>query len=189
MIKKVLVGLLLASGVTLAKNSVELNFNDKSLELGASMHLNYYAQLDPASMYLIDVNYLKVDNKPNITQVGFSVANPFEGANKLVFGMGLKYIFASNSKTDEDLHAVAINAHAKYMLTQKANVKFSTSFSPNILVFSDGERYLDTKLTLEYQVVRSGFVYVGHRYERLKYETAGNIKYTNSAMLGMKFVF
>lgn len=188
MLKKSLVALCAFSSLSFAQNALELNINSKSVEIGFDTHLNYYASLDPASKYQFSLNYLKVDDKPNMFRTGFLISNPFRGLRGVSFGAGLKYVFARESDSKSNFHAIALMLGAKVDLSQELFLDLNFGYSPSVLSFSDAQSYSEYGAKINFKLVKSAFIYAGYRYQKTKYEDF-TIKYDDSFMFGIKFLF
>ena len=146
MLKKSLVALCAFTSFSFAQNALELNINDESLEIGFEAHLNYYASLDPASTYKYSINYLKVDDKPNIFRTGFMISNPYPGLRGVSFGTGLKYVYAKDSDASKKFHAIALMLSSDIDLSDSLFLNIDFGYSPSALSFSDAKGTLNMEL-------------------------------------------
>ena len=89
----------------------------------------------------------------------------------LQLDLGLKGV-AGNVERDQrqgDLLAVGVLVSARYPIPQTISplpigVSAGISLAPNPLCFSDSERYLDVRTSLDFRVVKDGEIVLGYRY-------------------------
>lgn len=63
-------------------------------------------------------------------------------------------------------------------------------YAPRVLSFSDVDRYIDTAITLDYELIRDASVYVGYRQVRVRIDDFGGSDLRdNSTIVGLRLRF
>jgi len=91
--------------------------------------------------------------------------------------LGLKAVAGEVERDQKkgDLTAVGVLVSANYRIPQTISplpigVSAGVSFSPEPLCFSDAERYIDVRTSLDFRVAKDGEILFGYRYIRARLE-------------------
>jgi hypothetical protein len=87
------------------------------------------------------------------------------GPEDLEFGLGLKGYFGVLDEPDEDVYALALGAHARYVIPSSTpmGIVLDGFYAPDITSFDDTENMAEISLRYEIQVVPNALGYVGYR--------------------------
>jgi hypothetical protein len=92
-------------------------------------------------------------------------------APELRLSLGIKGVLGNveRDQKEGDLMAVGVLAEARYPIPQTISpipieVSGGVSFAPDPFCFSDSERYLEVRTSLDFRVVENGAIILGYRY-------------------------
>ncbi len=196
MLKKLgLIALCTASAF--AMHSVELNINDKDLELGAKVDMGQFNDsIDPDTVF-IGAKMLHADEKHSDFNKNSEMNDYYEanflmqrrvGTSELVIGLGAKINVTKN------FSSIPIGAEATYKVLDGAvpmYLRGAVYFAPEILSMQDAKSFLEYRASLDVEVITNAYVYFGFRSIDTNYDDkkGGNISYNRSVYLGLKFGF
>lgn len=175
-----------------ASNSVDININNDTLEVGAELYLNNKYNLNNSSNYYFIANYLHNegdDNEPNksLSTLGFKVMNPYTDDNGISLGLGIKSTYTS--QLDKSFIAIPLSVYVRYELNEMIYFNFEYGYAPSVLTYQDGEKFQDIKFKANYKVLDDGYIYAGIRDIRTTYEPDLEVEYDTSAFVGFNVRF
>jgi len=190
--KKIIVGSLIASSLVYGINNVDLNVNNNTFEVSGDFSLNEAYELSNDSNYYLTVGFLNSEDKSAITSeklasVGFKMLNPYIDDYGFRFGLGIKAVWADNSK--EDFVSIPVQLFASYQIDEKISVDTDIAYAPRVLSFLKAQKFTSGKIKLNYKIMDNGFLYIGERTISTKYENDTTIKYDNSLFVGYQVQF
>lgn len=195
MLKKILLSALLVSNV-FAAHQVEVNLNDRELEGGVQLDL---ARMGYAmSNTYFGVHFLNGDQNNSATikdinplmEVSFLVMRPVSGVPGLNFGMGIK---GKYTRIDGNTYAT-LPLGMEGELQLPLNTAFpvyaggSLYYAPQSLAFANGEKYFETRLHVDVQLIRDGKIEFGYRQIDTDLKNT-NITYNDAWYFGMRLDF
>jgi len=192
MLKKVIIGSLLASSVAFGSGAADINVNNNTLEIGVEYNINRSYNLDDNSNYLLFATYLRSEeenetNNKSLVTAGVKIINPYINDYGFNFGLGIKSVMADNSS--KSFMAVPLEIFVSYVINEKFHLDTSYSYAPKVLTFIDGENYREWKAKLNYKVIDNGFVYVGGREIKTSYTNDTTYSYDDAAFFGFDVRF
>ena len=190
--KKIIVGSLIASSLVYGINNVDLNVNNNTLEVSGEFSLNEAYELNNDSNYYLTVSFLNSEDKSATTteklaSVGFKMLNPYMDDYGFRFGLGIKAVWADNSK--EDFVSIPVQLFASYQIDEKISVDTDIAYAPRVLSFLKAQKFTSGKIKLNYKIIDNGYLYIGGRTISTKYENDTTIKYDNSLFVGYQVQF
>ena len=189
MLKKILLGTLLFSSVAFAQNEIEANINEDSYEISVDAYLNDYYMLNDNSKYFLGFKVLGVDKdsqeNKKLWSMNAKVMNQSSNGYGFNFGLGLKGLVAD---ADKDMSVVAFGIFVEYAFYDALNINASYHYAPEVLTFSGGKNYKETRIALDYELVNNGFITVGYRDIETEFDDS-NVNFDDSAYAGFKFKF
>jgi hypothetical protein len=197
MLKKLgLISLCAASAF--AMHSVEININDKDLELAAKLDMGqFYNTIEPGTVFL-GATFLKADAahsdynsdadiesyqelnflmKRNIAENGFSI------------GLGVKV------NHTENFTSIPLGVEAGLTLPTGGSIPVSVGasiyYAPEVLAMQDAKDFLEYRVHVDVEVIQNGMITVGYRNIDLQYDVANSetVNYNSSGYIGFKFAF
>ncbi|MCI0501164.1 MAG: YfaZ family protein [Epsilonproteobacteria bacterium] len=192
MLRKIILGSLVASSMAFGSGAADININDNTLEIGMEYNLNSNYKLSQNSNYLLSASYLKSEetsstNTQTLVAVGLKVMNPYVDDYGFSLGLGIKGVMADNSP--KSFVAAPLGVFASYMVNGQIHLDGEYNYAPKVLAFSDGESYKEWKLKANYKVIDNGFVYLGARGITTEYTNATQYTYDRSAFFGFNVQF
>jgi hypothetical protein len=186
---KIALSILMGLSSLYSAGGVELNINNNVVEFQAQTNLNQFYELDNANDYNLNIGILHEDKgAPNLFNVGVSASTSEFDAQNVEFGLGIGLVASStNSNTFMALpFSLNVSAH----INEKLLIEANGAYSPSVLSFGKAEKFTSTKVTLNYQLLNNGYVFVGLRNIKATYtDNIGTIKYDDSAFVGYRVKF
>lgn len=189
--KKILMGSILISSLLSANNSVQVNINDDTLEVGADLYLNKYYDMNNDSNYYLTVRHLRTEEKNDSTQsltsLGFKLVNPMTDNNGISLGLGMKSVYSN--QISQSFFALPLGLNGRIELNELIYIDAEVSYAPRVLSFADAKSFSDFQARINYKILNNGYVYIGGRNVQTKYEDGTKKKFDNTAFLGFEVKF
>jgi hypothetical protein len=150
------------SGTALA-DSVDINLRDNS----AQVQYNASMGRDTLGRSELHAGFLYTSNNNSLFDFGLLVQDELAGAPGVTVGVGLKALIAKTKVNNA--RAVALGGLLRF--APFTDTRFGISgviyMSPNIVTFGDADRYTETGLRLDYEVIPQAVAYIGYRKIKL----------------------
>lgn len=180
----VVLGLTLAAQA--AADSLDINLHSDALRatyghtLGASRGLD----LDLGYLYVEDQH----DNNAHVVHAGLMVAGKnWSQAGNFDISLGGRAVFVDTDPKDG--MAVALGGRVRFSPLQRVGIGGEVFYAPKITSFSDVDGYKEWSVSLDYQLLTQGFVYVGYRKVEVDFDNIGDVEIDDNAHIGMKLLF
>ena len=177
--------MLVSSNVVLA-DTFDINMNDTSVQLryGASMG---HDTLGRSELHL---GYLYANDKNSFLDLGFQVKDELgTNAPGVTVGFGLKGLYGKGDGYSAS--AMAIGGLLRY--TPFSDTRFGIGglvyLSPNIVTFGDADRFIETGVSLDYEVIPQAVIYLGYRKIEFKLKPGPNAVLNEGAHIGLTMSF
>jgi len=185
-IKKLLYSILLLINVLDAETSAGIDANKDDVELFASLNFNTLTSYADGTTYILDIDYLHSGHH-NMSQVGFSGENNFQGIENLTLALGIKGILAS------DFLAFPIFTKTSYKLPlidtiPTTSLLMSFAYAPKVLSLRDAKRYVEWRIEADMEVIPNVHAFTGYRNIDTEYDNYDKT-FNDSFYLGMKLSF
>jgi len=178
-----------------ALNSVELNINDKDLELGAVIDIANLSDMTEPDTVFLTAKFLHADKaNGDITsnadmddyyEVGFLMKRDFN--SNLEIGLGMKLNGTKN------FASIPLGGEARYALDTVLPMYVGgvIYFAPSVLTMSDAKNFMEYRLTLDVEVIENAMITLGYRSLDTDYDkpVARDLNYNSSFYAGFKFKF
>jgi len=193
MIRKILLASVACASV-LALNNVELNMNDKDLEIGTRLDMGQFNEsVEPDTIFVGakvlngDESHSDLSETNALYELGFMMKRNVSDTPFSV-GLGIK---ANHTK---DFTSIPVGAEVSYKLPFFEAVPFylggSLYYAPEMLAMNDAKSFLEYRGTLDIEVIKNGLIYVGYRSINTNYDNAlGDTNYNDSAFAGFRLGF
>jgi hypothetical protein len=196
MFKKI--GLLtLCAASVFAMNSVELNINDKDLELGAKVDVHQFSEATKEDSVYIGFKFLHVDESHSDIVSGGDMHDYYEvnflmkreiNSSGLSVGLGVKVNGTDSYAT------VPLGVEVGYKLpvsSMPMHLGASIYYAPEVLSMQDAKNFLEYRVDFEVEVIEHASVTLGARSIDTNYVASkgGDLQYNRSAYIGFKFSF
>jgi len=185
-IKKLLLATFLLTSSIQSQNNIGLDINADDVEVLGSINLNTFADYANGTTYILDVNYLHTDGD-NMTSVGVSGQNTFQGVEGLTLAFGLKGVIA------DDFLAFPLMVKGVYTLPLNHSIPTTSltlnlAYAPSVLSFREAESYSDFRLEADMEMISNVHIFTGYRNLKTNYEE-GDKTFNNSFYGGLKLSF
>ena len=159
----------------LASNAVDANFSNNLTDTGLEWTAGFLHHSDRA-----DVGDVGLDLVGNASPVG----------SPLIFGVGGKFLYIAPQGIDNG-EALAVGAHFRYTWPyfNRFGIGGELYYAPNIVSFQNVDRFWEGRVTLNYQVLQQGDVYVGYRYVSAAFGSGPNATLDSSVIVGLSLNF
>lgn len=192
---KILTLLVAGFASAFALNSIEININDKDLELGASLDMSQMNDmLEPDTVFLKakilhadekNSDYTSSSDMNDYYEVGFLMKRDFN--SNLEIGLGMKLNATKN------FSSIPLGAEARYDLYTEIPMYVGglIYYAPSVLALSDAKSFLEYRLFVDIEVIENAMITLGYRSLDTNYEKgiARDINYNSSFYGGFKFKF
>jgi len=187
-------GLLAICGVSaFAMHSVELNINDKDLELGAKLDMGQFNDTTEPDTVFIGAKLLHAHEDHSdidsdihdYIEVNFLMQREMNDSG-LSIGLGVKV------NNTEDFTTIPLGMEALYRLPTGSVIPMyigaSIYYAPEVLSMQDAKNFLEYRVGFDAELIKNAHVVAGFRNLDTNYE-AVNINYNKSIYAGFKFAF
>lgn len=135
-----------------------------------------------------EFGYLFNEDDQSIAHVGLMFAGEnwsSAGTFEIALGARLLYVDADPF----DVGALALGGRVRFSPIQRFGLGVEGFYAPNVTTSMDGERYSEASFRADYQVLPQGYIYVGYRWIRVRFEDVGSTNLDEDINAGMRFVF
>ena len=181
-----------------AMHSVEININDKDLEVGAKLDMGQFNDTTEPNTIFAGAKFLHGHedhsdfNRNSIhdfSELNFLMQREINTSG-LHIGLGVKLNHTENFTT------IPLGIEASYKLpTGNVTPLFLEAvlyYAPEVLAFDDAKNFLEYRLNFDVEIIENGRITVGYRAIETNYETNNNtynMSYNRSLYAGFKFAF
>ena len=196
MIKKI--GLVVLFAVSaFAMHTVELNINDKDMEIGAKLDMGQFSDSTEPNTVFIGGKFLHGDEDHSDFVSNSDIQDYFE-LNFLMkkeinesftMGLGIKANYT------DDFTSFPLGMEVNYQLPFKWSIPVSIGgylyYAPEVLSIRDAKSFLEYRAEIDAEVITNGHVVVGYRNLDTNYDSnnGGDINYNKSPYIGFRFAF
>jgi hypothetical protein len=185
-LRRILALSLLACSTTVLADAFDINLNDTSVQLqyGASMGKDTLGRSE------LHLGYLYANDKNSFLDLGFRVKDELgTNAPGVTVGFGLKGLYADSKNYSAS--AMAIGGLVRYapFKDTRFGIGGLVYLSPNIVTFGDADRFIETGVKLDYEVIPQAVVYLGYRKIEFKLTTDTDATLDESAVIGLTMSF
>lgn len=191
--KKLLTALLMTATFLNAQSIFNINLNSTDLELGVDKLTQYSGNTKIYSSFAV----IKAEDENDDEQTMFEGEMMIVGLTSLPgfsAGMGVKAIHTKIDVPKKELSATGIGIKVKALYTLPLVVKSyataSYTYGPSALTFSDLDKYYETRIQGDFEIIDGGMVYVGYRNMEIDFEDRSKkYEFNDSVYFGVKFVY
>jgi len=197
MLKKLgLISLCAASAF--AMHSVEININDKDLELAGKLDMGqFYNTVEPGTVFL-GAKFLNADSAHSDASSSSTDLKSYQemnflmkrniATNGLSLGLGVKLNHTENYTT------IPLGVEAGFTLPIGGSIPISIGaslyYAPEVLAMQDAKDFLEYGIHLDVEVIQNGMITVGYRNLDMGFDgVSETFNYNSSGYIGFKFAF
>lgn len=153
-------------------HSFQINMNDEELESGIELDLAQFVNKFPVNRYFVGLNYLYVETDENIknqTEYMFDfdimMRSRLTNFNVLTFGLGAKALKTKIGNLEVSAIPIGLYINFAIPIIKSLPISITTQFyySPKPLTFSDGDKYLEQRYELSFEIIKMGEIFIGYR--------------------------
>ena len=167
-----------------AADSLDINLHDDALRFTYSTG-SFHQGLD------LDFGYLyakKRGHNGHVAHLGLQVAGQnWSDQGEFDVGMGGRLVYTDTRSGDGT--NLALGGTVRFSPIHLVGFNASLFYAPNITSFMDSERYREWGVSVDYQLLARGFIYLGYRDVESRYKNRGTHKIDDSLHIGMKMLF
>ena len=159
----------------LASNAVAGDFTTSLTDTGLQGTLGFMHHTDRADLF--DAG---ADLVGNASPVG----------SPLIFGIGAKFFYIS-PKGGDNGEALGVGGHFRWTIPSynRFAVGAEVYYAPNIVSFQSVDRFWESRVTANYQVLRNADAYVGYRYVSASFDGHPAATLDSSVIVGFQLSF
>lgn len=179
------VALALASSSAWA-DAIDINLGDNSAQLQYSSAMGR----DSLGKSEFHMGFLYTDQDNLLGDAGILVKNEV-GSNLpgVTVGVGVKGLMATSESSD----ALALALGGQIRFSPASASRFGIAgkfyFAPNIVTFGDADRFIETGVRLEYEILPQAVAYLGYRKIKFGLEIGPDTVLDEGAHVGVKIAF
>jgi len=177
--------LVLASAACVAQGA-NLDFNLASNAVGA----DFSTSLTDTGLEGT-LGFMHHSDRADVADAGFDlVGNASPVGSPLIFGVGGKFFYVAPNHIGNG-EALAVGAHFRYTWPyfNRFAIGGELYYAPSIVSFQNVARFLQGRVTANYQILRNADAYVGYRYITVAFGNAPNRTLDSSVIAGLSLTF
>lgn len=165
-------------------DSLDLNLHDDALRITYATDA-FHEGLD------LDMGYLyakKRNQSGHVAHMGLQVGGKnWSDQGEFDVGLGGRLVYTDTRNGDGA--NLALGGTVRFTPFHLVGFNAALFYAPNITSFLDSERYKEWSVSVDYQLLARGFVYLGYRNVETRIENLGTHEIDDSLHLGMKLMF
>jgi len=194
MIKKIGLSILCAASA-FAMHNVELNVNNKDIEMGMKLDMGQFSDSTQPDTVFIGGKFLHGDKEhgdlakdEDYGELNFLMKRGI-GNSGLSIGLGVKANFI------KDFASIPLGAEIVYRLPflkqMPMRVGGSFYYAPEVLTMQDGKDYLEYRFEFDMEIIKNAHLLAGYRNIDVNYEDkhGGDNNFNASPYIGFRFAF
>lgn len=137
------------------------------------------------------MGFLYTDRDNLFSDVGILVRNEVgSGLPGMTVGMGVKGVMAT-ADNNTDALALALGGQVRFSPASASRFGIAGQLyaAPNIVTFGDADRFIETGVRLEYEVLPQSIAYLGYRKIKFGLEIGPDVVLDEGAHIGVKITF
>jgi len=182
---------LLALSTTALADTVDINLRDSSVQM---QYKSSFGR-DPLGKTEFHMGVLYAGKSNVMGDIGLLVKDELgNNAPGFSVGVGIKGVLArvkDESPSVSNASALALGAMVRYSppTLRRMGLVGEIYASPNIVTFGDANRFVETNIRLEYEVIPSAVAYLGYRNVQFNLDNKPNATLDEGPFLGVRISF
>jgi len=167
-------------------DALDVNLRDSS----AQLQYNASMGRDTLGRSELHAGILYTNDNDTLADLGLLVQDEMgENAPGVTIGVGLKGLVA-NTKNN-NARAIALGGLVRFAPFEDSRFGISGTIylSPNITTFGDADRYIETGVKLDYEVIPQAIVYIGYRKIKININQSPDERLDDGGHVGFKVSF
>lgn len=177
---------LLATSSSAVADAVDINLRDSAAQIQYRASMGH----DTLGRSEMHMGFLYTNDKGKLGDLGILVQDQVgKDIPGLTAGVGIKGVITNT--TSKNASALALGGLLRYAPLD--NTRFGISgavyLSPNIVTFGDAERYTETGLSVDFEIIPQAIAYVGYRHIKLAIANSSDLTVDEGVHVGVKLSF
>ena len=139
----------------------------------------------------LHMGFLYNNSNGRLADVGIMVMNGDGSATGVALGVGVKALAVSMNNNNSMALALGGRVRFSPFADNRLGLVGQIYLAPDIVTFGDADRFVETGVRLEYEILMQAVAYVGYRniYFDLKAAPAGDVSLDEGAHIGVRIAF
>ncbi|MGZ8256593.1 MAG: YfaZ family outer membrane protein [Gallionella sp.] len=187
-LRGILTASLLAGSAVACADALDINLRDNAAQV------QYKAAMGGSNLGKAEFHVGGIYSQPNnvMADIGILVKDDIGGnAPGVSAGVGIKALAARLTPIKLSASALAIGGMARYSppAARRFGIAGELYLSPNIITFGQADRYLETTVRAEYEMIPQAQVYLAYRKMEFNLKNIGNQTFDQGFNVGVKLSF
>lgn len=171
---------------TALADTVDINMRDSSAQLQYSASLGR----DTLGKSEIHMGFLYTNKSSTLGDLGILVKDEVgSSAPGITVGVGIKGLIAKMQSNNATALALGGMARFSPLSDSRFGITGLVFLSPNIVTFGDADRYAETGVKLDYEVIPQAVAYIGYRKMKFGLKLAPDAILDEGAHIGVRVSF
>jgi len=184
-LRRILALSLFAVSSTALADALDINLRDSSAQFQYSASMGR----DTLGKSEIHMGFLYTDKNNTLVDMGILVKDEVSNAPGVTVGVGIKGLIAKAQNNNATALAIGGLVRFSPLSDTRFGIAGSVYLSPNIVTFGDADRYVETGVKLDYEVIPQAVAYIGYRKIKLGLKLASNAILDEGAHIGVRISF
>jgi len=185
-LRQILAFFMVCFSTTALADALDINLRDSSAQL------QYFASMgrDTLGRSELHAGVLYTNDTNTLVDLGILVQDEMgENAPGVTVGVGLKGLVANTR--NNNAKALALGGLVRFAPFEDSRFGISGTIymSPNITTFGDADRYIETGVKLDYEVIPQAIIYIGYRKIRISINQSPDERLDDGGHIGFKISF
>ena len=177
---------LFAFSTTVLADSIDINLRDSSAQFqyGASMGRDTLGKSE------IHMGFLYTNKNNSLGDLGIMVKDEVgNNAPGVTVGIGIKGLIAKAQNNNATAMAIGGLVRFSPLTDTRFGITGLVYLSPKIVTFGDADRYVETGVKLDYEVIPQAVAYIGYRKMKFGLKLASDVILDEGVHIGVKISF
>lgn len=184
-LRRVLALSLFAASTTVMADAVDINLRDSSAQLQYSASMGR----DTLGKSEIHFGFLYTNKNNSLGDMGIMVKDEVSNAPGVTVGVGIKGLIARAQNNNATALAIGGLVRFAPLTDTRFGITGLVFLSPNIVTFGDADRYTETGVKLDYEVIPQAVAYIGYRRMKFGLKFASDAILDEGAHIGVRISF
>lgn len=185
-LRRILALFLFAFSSTVLADSIDINLRDSSAQFqyGAAMGKDTLGRSE------LHMGFLYTNKNNTLGDMGILVKDEVgSNAPGVTVGVGIKGLIAKAQNNNATALAIGGLVRFSPLTDTRFGITGLVFLSPNIVTFGDADRYAETGVRLDYEVIPQAVAYIGYRKMKFGLKLASDVILDEGVHIGVRISF